>query len=334
MIYDCIIIGAGVTGAMIARDLSFYDLNVLLIDKHPDLAMEATKANSAIVHGGYAEAHETLKGRMSYPGRIKLQALADELHVPYRSLPTLVVGHRSDREQLEKLLHNGQRNGLTDLRVIEEDEIYEREPNLAPGFELALLCEGAGTISPYELTIALVEDAMRHGLSLHLGEEVLAIEREEEHFTLKTSLGRTLQTHYLVNAAGTAADRIAGMLGIDDYTIRPRSGEYIVLRRGSHPLPNHTIFGLPGPWGKGIVVTHTVDGNIMLGPDAEQQDEPYSGTHIERLKKVWAQAKQIRPDLKPESFIRSFAGVRASSDRGDFIIRGGNAICLAACAPD
>ena len=153
MIYDCIIIGAGVTGAMIARDLSFYDLNVLLIDKHPDLAMEATKANSAIVHGGYGVALETLKGRMSYPGRIKLQALADELHVPYRSLPTLVVGHRSDREQLEKLLHNGQRNGLTDLRVIEEDEIYEREPNLAPGFELALLCEGAGTISPYELTL-------------------------------------------------------------------------------------------------------------------------------------------------------------------------------------
>lgn len=321
--YDCLIIGSGVIGASLARLLSYYALDVAVIDKHPDVAMEATKANSAIVHGGYAESHGTLKGRICYPGRLKLEELTIELGVPYRRLPSLVVGLEANRPELEALLVNGKMNGLTDLSIIGEEELYRREPTLAPGYELALLCEGAGTISPYELTIALADDSAQNGVEYILGKEVIGIEKQDDTFVVSTHTDEELHARFLVNASGTSAAFISSLLGIADYKIRPRSGEYLVLRRDSHPLPSHSIFGMPTPLSKGILVTRTVDGNIMLGPDALDIDEPIQDTHIHRLEEIWRQAQLLRPDLKPESFLRSFSGVRASSDRGDFIIRGG-----------
>lgn len=321
-IYDCLIIGAGVVGASLARLLSFYELDVAVAERHPDVAMEATKANSAIVHGGYAESHATLKGRMCYPGRVQLIELAAELSVPYHPLPSLVVGHEENRLAMDALLENGLRNGLPDIRIIEHNELYEREPTLAEGYDLALLCEGAGTISPYELTIALADDAARNGVSYLLNTAIETIHKADDHFVLTADTGE-YRAKYVVNAAGVSASFISSLLGITDYEIRPRSGEYLVLRRDSHVLPSHSIFRMPSPASKGILVTRTPDGNIMLGPDAVNIDEPDRDTHLHRLEEIWKQALLIRPDLKPQNFIRSFSGVRAASSLGDFVIRGG-----------
>jgi len=320
MVHDVAIIGGGIIGTSLARELTRYRLKIAIFEKHPDVSMGATKANSAIVHGGYAEGSDTLKGRLCIEGRRRFRELEDELHFGFTETGSLLVSLEDDKEPLERLLRSGIENGLTDLSIIGREEIRELEPNISEEARNALFCKGAGICSPYGMAIAMAENAVENGADLFLSTEVTGIERENGIFNLSTDKG-DFQAAFVVNCAGVMSDRVARMAGADGFEILPRSGKYLLFARGTGKLLEHVVFQLPTVMGKGVLVTPTIHGNLLIGPDAaEVEDREDTSTHQERLKNVYNQAKKLYPDIKGESFLRSFTGIRARSSTGDFVI--------------
>lgn len=321
IMYDVLIIGGGIIGTSIARELSRYQLDIALLEKENDVSMGATKANSAIVHGGYAEAHAKLKGRLCYQGRRQFEKLNEELHFGFDPIGSLVLAFDEDQLQgLKDLKENGERNGLPDLEILEHDAIMALEPNINPDVKYALYCKGAGVCSPYEMAIAMAENAVTNGVRLFLNTEVTAIEVHRDSFTVKTASGQTFTSRYLVNAAGVASDKISAMVGVDDFTISPRSGEYLLMVRGSGSLVNTVLFQMPTKMGKGILVTPTYHGNLLIGPDAVNEEGVDKDTHAERLLRIFKEALLTTDKLNIKQFIRSFTGVRAVSSTDDFIV--------------
>ncbi len=331
-VFDVTIIGAGIVGANLARELSKYRLNVLLLEKESDVAMGATKSNSAIVHGGYAESHTTLKGRLCYPGRKKFQVLEEELEFGFNPCGSLVVAfHEGDIKELQYLLENGLANGIPadELEIWHRDELHERVPGISEHALAALFCAGAGICSPYSMAIALIENAIRNGLSLRLNEAVIELDRDSEDlFTLRTSKGLTYRSKRLVNCAGAGAETIARQLGIEGVNLYGRSGEYILLDRGSDSLIPYVLFGMPTKMGKGILLSPTIHGNLIIGPDAgdlkdmtaEEAAKEGLDTHEDRLLRIWKEGNELIPGLPVSKIIRDFAGVRTAAASGDFII--------------
>lgn len=320
MVYDVAIIGAGIIGTSLARELTKYRLMVAIFEKHPDVAMGATKANSAIVHGGYAEGNDTLKGRLCIEGRRRFRELEDELHFGFSETGSLVVSTDDDLEPLEKLLKSGMENGLDDISIIGSDEIRKLEPNISYEVRNALLCKGAGICSPYGMAIAMAENAVENGADLYLSTEVTGIEREDGIFSIGTDNG-DFKASFVVNCAGVMSDRVARMAGANGFEILPRSGEYLLFAKGTGKLLKHVIFQLPTAMGKGVLVTPTIHGNLLIGPDASDTgDREDTSTHAERLKDVYIKAKKLYPDIDGGSFLRSFTGIRARSSTGDFLI--------------
>ncbi|MBV1816507.1 NAD(P)/FAD-dependent oxidoreductase [Anaerosalibacter bizertensis] len=318
--YDVIIIGAGIIGTNIARELSRYNTKVLIIEKDIDVSMGATKANSAIVHGGYAESHSTLRGRLCYKGRKQFKRLNEELNFGFEETGSLVVSTEDDKEPLEKLMENGIKNGLDDLSIIGSEEIREIEPELTHDAKWALYCKGAGVCSPYEMAIAMAENAIKNGVKLELENEVIDIEKIEDRFKVTTDKGE-YYGKYVVNAAGLYSDKISKMVGVDNFEILPRSGEYILFTRGTGDPINTVIFQLPTKLGKGVLVTSTYYGNLLIGPDAnDESDREDTSTHVERIAKIYQQAESLYDKINPKQFIRSFTGIRARSSTNDFII--------------
>lgn len=328
MIYDVAIIGAGAVGTAIARELSRYNLNVILIEKEADVSMGATKANSGIVHGGFAESHSALKGRICYQGRKAFKQLDEELNFGFRANGSLVLSFDDDVSSLEKIMQNGRENGLTDIKIIKHDEILEMEPHVNPDVKFALYCEGSGVCSPYEMAIALAENAVNNGVDLHLKSEVVSLYKNADLFliniiehTYSGDINKSYQSRYLVNAAGLYSDKISAMLGEDYFTIRPRRGEYLIFARDTGSLANTVLFQMPSKMGKGILVTSTYHGNLMIGPDAvDDVPRDDTGTHLDRLKKIVEEASLTTKDFDVKKVIRTFAGTRAISSNNDFII--------------
>lgn len=319
-IYDVAIIGGGIVGTTIARQLSKYQLNILLLESGTDVAMGATKANSAIVHGGYAEPHTTLKGRLCYEGRLAFAKLNEELNFGFKETGSLVVTADDDPSPLQALLEQGEANGLTDLRIVDQAELRELEPDLSADLKWGLLCEGAGVCSPYNMAIAMAENAIKNGTTLKLETEVTAISGEKDNFAIQTSNG-SYEARYVINAAGVFADRISQMVGVDDFSIMPRSGQYLLFARGSGKAVNHVIFGLPTDKGKGIVMTSTLHENLLIGPDAsDQSDREDTSTDLERIATIFDRCKSLYSGLDASQFLRSFTGIRARGTGGDFII--------------
>ena len=318
--YDVVVIGAGIIGTIIARELTRYRLKVAILERANDVSMGATKANSAIVHGGYAEPKTTLRGRLCYPGRKQFKRLNEELNFGFRETGSLVVVSEDDTTSLQALFEQGVANGLTDLSIIGADEIRRMEPALSPDIKWALHCRGAGVCSPYEMAIALAENAVANGARLQLDEEVVRIAKQKNGFVVTTGPSQ-YQTRYVINAAGIHADRIAQMVGLDDFKIIPRSGAYILFVRGTGDPINNIIFQLPTSQSKGVVLTSTYHGNLMIGPDAaDQEDREDTSTQIERVAAIYQSCQRLYPDMDPGKFLRSFAGIRAKSTTDDFII--------------
>ncbi|MDL2236463.1 FAD-dependent oxidoreductase [Christensenellaceae bacterium OttesenSCG-928-K19] len=319
--YDVVIIGGGVVGAAIARELSRFRLSIAVLEKEIDIAMGATKANSAIVHGGYAEAHAKLKGRVCYQGRRQFQKLNDELDFGFLPIGSLVLAfEEGQRQGLVELLENGKKNGLPDLELLDAAQVHALEPNVNDTVKYALYCRGAGVCSPFELAVALMENAIANGVSLFLQSEVSAIQKIEDTFQINTQSGAVYEARYVVNAAGLYAAQVAAMAGTGDFSIHPRSGEYILMREGTGKLAGQVLFQMPTKMGKGILVTPTVYGNLLLGPDALDEQSSDRNTHVQRLHSIFKTAKQTTDKLDASKFLRSFAGVRAVASTDDFII--------------
>ncbi len=318
--YDIIIIGGGISGTTIARKLSRYKLKILLLDKENDVSMGATKSNSAIVHGGYAESHSKLKGRLCYQGRIQYDKLNEELNFGFSKIGSLVLNFSKEGNQkLKELYENGLLNGLDDLEIIDRKQILNIEPNVNPEVLNALYCKGAGICSPYEMAIAMAENAVTNGVELKLNTEVLSIIKNKDTFTVNTS-EKSYKAKFVVNAAGINAYDISMMLGIDKYKIKPRSGEYIIFGRDSGSLINHVLFQMPTKMGKGVLLTPTYHNNLMIGPDAIDIDNEDKSTHAKRLVDIFMKAQKTTDKINEKLFIRSFTGLRATNSINDFLI--------------
>lgn len=315
--YDITILGAGVVGCAIARRLARYDLSILVIEAENDVAMGATKANSAIVHGGYAESHNKVKGRMCYQGRKQFAQLDSELHFGFDPIGSLVLAFdEADLPKLEALLENGRLNGLPDLSILNHEQILEMEPNVNPDVKYALYCEGAGVCSPYEMAIALMENAIHNGARLRLNERVEKVNYEKDHYVIKTDQ-QSYESRLVVNACGLHSGDF-----YPDGQVTGRSGEYLLFARGTGSVINHVLFQMPTKMGKGILVTPTYHGNLLVGPDAVNVDDKQ--TTVDRLLNIYAQALTTTTQIDPKKFIRSFAGIRAVSDTDDFVLEDHN----------
>ncbi len=332
-IYDVIVIGGGVSGLAVLRELSRYRLRLALVEQAPDLAMGATKANSAIVHGGFAENHDKLKGRLCYQGRKRFAALAEELDFPFKRIGSLVLAFdKNQLPELEKILDNGRKNGLPDLAILNREQILAREPAVNPEVQFGLWCEGAGIVSPYEYAIALAENAVENGAEIFLNHRVTGLKagwpepsrglrvQHQSLFTLTFAHGATLVASHVVNASGLGSAEIAALAGAGGFGVHPRSGEYIIMKPGTGKLLQSVLFQMPSKMGKGILVTPTVYGNLLIGPDAIDENKDDRNTHVERLHHIFQAARLTTPNLDYKQFLRSFAGVRAVSTTDDFVI--------------
>lgn len=322
MNYDAVIIGAGVIGGMLARNLSRYELRVCLLEKGNDVAVGASKANSGIVHGGYDPKPGTLKAKLDSAGAEKLFATASELNVPFRRNGSMVCAFSEEEEKtLDKLLAQGRANGITGLAVLSGDEARKLEPNLSETVTKVLHVKNAGIVSPYELTIAAVGNAMDNGVELKRNFEVAAIERDNRGFTVTSTDGKTVYGRYLINCAGGYSDRIAAMVGDDYGSIIPRAGEYLLLDQAEGKRVSHTLFQCPTVEGKGVLVIPTVHGNLLLGPTAARVADPgRTETTSEGLAWVERMARKTVPSVDLRQVITAFTGVRASHSGGDFIL--------------
>ncbi len=329
--YDVAIIGAGVTGGMIARELSRYDLAVCILEKMNDVAMGATRANSAIVHAGFDAKEGSLKAQLNVRGSELMEQVAGELGVKYRRNGSLVIAFsEEEREELEKLLRRGQANGVRELRILEREELGKMEPNLSENIVCALYAPTGAIICPYELTIAAIGNAMDNGAELLRNFEVSAITRKTDHseesgryFEIESADGkRPVQARVVINAAGLYADRIAALLGDTSFSIHPRRGEYILLDKECGTMFSHTIFRTPSKMGKGILITPTVDGNLLAGPTSvDISDKEDTSTTAEGFAKIMKEATENAGNMPWNKTITSFCGLRAVGDTGDFIIR-------------
>ena len=320
--YDVLIIGAGVVGSAVARELAKYKLSVAVAEKENDVAMGTSKANSGIVHAGFDAKTGTNKAIYNVLGARMYPQLAEELQFPYRKNGALVLCfEESERYKLEELLEQGKRNGVNGLSILDGDAVREMEPNVSDKVVAALYAETSGIVSPYEMTIALAENAADNGVEFLLGQEVSSIKRTRNGFKAQLS-DKTVEAKVVVNCAGVYADDVYNtFVGSHSMTIITRKGEYCLLDKKCGGLTDKTLFQLPSDMGKGILVAPTTHGNIIVGPTAadlpvkDDIDTTYTGLNI-----AFDTAAKSVPCLSRRNIITQFAGLRAHPDSGDFII--------------
>ena len=319
--YDIAVIGGGVIGGAVLRELSKYCLRVCLAEKESDVAMGASKANSGIVHAGFDAAEGSNKAKFNVLGNEMMEKYASDLGVRFLQNGSLVLGFSdADMNLLQRLLVRGKKNGVKGLRMVDGSEVHSMEPNVSPEVIGALYAPTGGIICPYQLTIAAIGNAMDNGAELYTEFDVFKITKENGQFVVEDRSGRKLRAKLLINCAGLGAERIARLAGDESIHIYGRRGEYMLLDKECGNAVRHTLFSVPTEKGKGILVTPTADGNILLGPTAEEMKEPNTETTSIGLASVMVCAKKMCKNFPLKNVITSFAGVRAYSDRHDFII--------------
>lgn len=321
MMYDILIIGAGVSGCACARELSRYDARILVIDKEDDVCCGTSKANSAIVHAGYDAAPGSLMAKLNVEGNALMGRLAEDLDIPFRRNGSFVVCFsEEDRPGLVKLLEQGKANGVPDLRILERDELIAMEPNLSDEIVAALYAPTAGIICPFTLTLALAENAAANGVEFRFNTAATDIRRIDGHFIVDTNQG-PIETRSVLNAAGVYSDKFHNIFGTNKLHITPRRGDYCLLDRVVGLPVERTIFPLPSKFGKGILVAPTVHGNTILGPTAIDLDDPEAtATTADGIASLLAQATRSVKGLPLKQIITSFAGLRAHEDGHEFVI--------------
>ncbi len=320
--YDIVIIGAGVVGGMVARELARYQLKLCIVDKENDVAMGATKANSAIVHAGFDAKEGSLKAKMNVRGSQMMEKVTSELGVKYVKNGSLVVAFENERSEVEAIYERGVKNGVEGLKIIEKDELFALEPNLNPELSCALFAPTGAIVCPYELCIAAVGNAMDNGADLKLNFEVTSIEKKDGYYTIKSANGEEILTKNIVNSAGVYSDDVAKMTNDADFSVHARRGEYMILDKECGSFAKRTIFHTPTKMGKGILVTPTVDGNLLLGPTAvDIEDKDDTSMTSEGFATIFEKVGDNAQGVPFNKVITSFCGLRSVGSTGDFIIK-------------
>jgi glycerol-3-phosphate dehydrogenase len=318
------VIGAGAVGALIARELCRYEAEVLLFEREPDVGWGVTKANSGIVHAGFHDEPGTLRARFCVPGNSLFSGLAAELEISFRRTGAYVLAFSNEEfSTLKTLREQGEANGVPGLEIHGREEVLAREPRVNPEVRAGLWSPTVGITLPWELAIAAVENALENGLELHLGEPVTGIEvRGGKVQAVRTGAGR-YPVDAVVNAAGLFADEVARMGGLDGLELHPRRGEYVLLDETTRDLVRAVLFPAPTEKSKGILVLPTVDGGLLLGPNAQDlpgEAKEATETTREGLEEVIAGAWRLVPELPLSQAIKTFAGLRPESPQKDFVL--------------
>ncbi|MBX9392488.1 FAD-dependent oxidoreductase [Streptomyces sp. TRM72054] len=321
--YDVVVVGAGVVGCAIARELARYPrLRVALVEAQDDVGQGSSKANTAILHTGFDAVPGSLEARLVREGARLLAAYAVESGIPVEPVGALLVAW--DEEQLAALPHLAEKAGANDYhatRLLGPAALYEREPHLGPGALGALHVPGESIICPWTTTLAYATQAVRHGVDLHLDARVEDVSRQDGIHVLTTGAG-TLRARWLVNAAGLHADTLDARLGHGDFTVTPRRGQLIVFDKFARTLVNHILLPVPTALGKGVLVAPTVHGNVLLGPTAEDLDDKRAtGSTADGLAALRAKGRRILPELLDEEVTAVYAGLRAATEHDDYRIR-------------
>ena len=318
-IYDVLIIGAGVSGAMIARELSKYLLDVVIIDKNNDAGDATSSANSAIIHSGYDPEPGSLKAKFNVLGNKKYPQLIEELDVPFIKCGSLTIALEEEQlDVLKSLKKRSEINGV-DVKLLGKEEVLKMEPNINPEVKGALFAPTAGIIDPFDLVVHAMENAIDNGVTFLRSHEVQAINKANDYYLVKTNKDE-LAAKIVINAAGIKSDKIASMVEDIDWAITPRKGEYFLLNHYAEGLVRHTIFPLPSKKGKGVLVSHTTAGNYIVGPSSELAEPDDVSTDTETLNNIKSAALLMVPSIPFKETIRVFAGERATCTRHDFII--------------
>lgn len=321
MMYDAAIIGAGVVGSAIARELSRYKANICVIEREEDVCCGTSKANSAIVHAGFDAMPNTLKAEVNVKGNAMMDELSEELDFPFKRNGSLVVCTEEEGlPKLQELLERGIRNGVPGVTILSEEEVKKIEPNLADSVIAALYAPTGGIVCPFNMTIALAENAAVNGVEFKLNTEVTSVKKIEGGYALETSAGE-ITSKTVINAAGVYADKFHNMVSENKLEIVARKGEYCLLDKTAGNHVSHTVFQLPGKMGKGVLVTPTVHGNLLVGPTATDiEDKEGINTTTEGLAFLQAKASDSVKNVPLRQVITSFAGLRAHEKGDEFII--------------
>ncbi|MEU3692664.1 FAD-dependent oxidoreductase [Streptomyces narbonensis] len=317
--YDVVVVGAGVVGCAIARALARHPLRVALVEAASDVGDGTSKANTAILHTGFDAAPGTLEARLVREGHRLLGAFAGEAGIPVEPLGALLVAwDEQQRAALPRLAQKAERNGHLATRLLSADELRAREPHLGPGALAALAVPGESVICPWTTTLAYATQAVRSGVDLHLDCRVEKVRTGDPWHRLVTRRG-VLRTRHLVNACGLHADAFDALLDRRDFTVTPRRGQLLVFDKFARDLVRHILLPVPGPLGKGVLVSPTVYGNVMLGPTAEDlDDKTATGTTAEGLAGLREQGGRIVPALLDEEVTAVYAGLRAATGQEDY----------------
>ncbi len=317
---DVVIVGGGVCGCSLLYELSRYKLSAVLVEKENDVSVGTTKANSAIVHAGYDPHPGTKMARYNVEGNALVKELCEKLDVPYQQIGSLVLAFDADQDALvRELFDRGTQNGVPGMKVLSAEEVREMEPNVSPEVTSALYAPSAGIVSPWELAIALAETAVKNGARVELNSEVTAIQPIDGGFRV-TAGGKEIDTRFVVNAAGIWSDKINDMAAPHTFTVSANKGEYFLLDKSQGTLVNHVIFQCPSKVGKGVLVSPTVHGNLIVGPNAEDAEKDDLGTTGDGLAFVRKMALRSVPDINFRDSIRNFAGLRANTEIDDFLV--------------
>ncbi|GAQ66748.1 NAD(P)/FAD-dependent oxidoreductase [Streptomyces scabiei] len=321
--FDVLIVGGGDVGAAIARTLGRHPLRVGLVEASSDIGDGTSKANTAILHTGFDATPGTLESELVAKGYHLLRDYAAAAGIPMEPLGALLVAW--DREQLDALpglAEKAARNGYTETRHVDRDELYRREPHLGPGALGALEIPGESIICPWTTPFAFAVEALGYGVEILLDTEVRGVRPEPDGSTLVETGQGALRTRYLVNAAGLRSDEIDRMLGHEDFTVTPRRGELIVFDKFARSLVHHILLPVPTALGKGVLISPTVFGNVMLGPTAEDLgDKTRTASSPEGIDTLLAKGRRLMPDLLEEEVTTVYAGLRAATEHGDYQLR-------------
>ena len=321
--YDAVIIGGGAVGCAVARYLSRYRLSICLVERGEDVCVGTSKANSAICHAGFDAPVGSAKARFNVEGSRMMEGLSQELDFPYRRCGSLVLCFdEAELPHLRELLERGVQNGVEGLEILDRAALRALEPAVSDKAVAALWAPTGAVLCPFGMTIALAENAAANGCAFRFNTEVARIERRDGFFRLHTG-GDCIDTRVVISAAGVYGDALHNQLCADKLTIVPRRGEYCLLDRTCGQLVRHTIFQLPSAMGKGVLVTPTVHGNLLVGPTAvDQPDKDRTATTAEGLCSVAETAAKSVENLPMRDVITSFAGLRAhlSGPEDDFIV--------------